>query len=400
MSNLGEAESPVALVTGDFVRTGGMDRANLALANYLAHAGHNVHLVAHRVAPELTAFPNVCAHFAAKPCNSYFFGQSFLAARGRTVGRQVAASGGRVIVNGGNCCFPDVNWVHYVHAAYQPKSALSLARQIKLHLEHPLNVRREREALRAAQFVICNSRRTQQDVVNKVGVAPEKTHVVYYGNDPKEFYLDDPATRLSIRTRLGLPSDRPLVAFVGALGDRRKGFDVLYSAWRSLKRSPTSEPLLIVIGAGRELDAWRRRSSEEGLDEHVHYLGFRNDVADILRAADLLVAPTRYEAYGLGVQEAICCGMPAIVSATAGVAERYPTELGDLLIADVENAVVLADRLRLVLSDIDSFRRRCVSFGEILRGRTWDDMSREIARFMNLDQIRLSGGQGRQAVLA
>ena len=51
------------------------------------------------------------------------------------------------------------------------------------------------------------------------------------------------------------------------------------------------------------------------------------DVPNLLRAADCLVAPTRYEAYGLGVHEALCCGLPGIVSADAGVAERYSPEL-------------------------------------------------------------------------
>jgi glycosyltransferase involved in cell wall biosynthesis len=378
MSAAGECKSTVALVTGDFVRTGGMDRANLALANSLAQAGHSVQLIAHRVAPELAAFPNVCVHLAAKPFNSYFLGQSFLAASGRTIGRQVAESGGRVIVNGGNCCFPDVNWVHYVHAAYRPTSALSTARRIKLRLEHPQNVWRERQALRAAQFVICNSRRTQQDVVNKVGVPPEKTHVVYYGSDPREFYPADVATRLAIREQLGLPRDRPLVAFVGALGDRRKGFDLLYSAWLLLAQMKAWDPLLVVIGAGRELDAWRRRAIEGGLNRCIRFLGFRTDVPFILRSVDLLVAPSRYEAYGLGVQEALCCGVPAVISAKSGVAERYPATLADLLLSDEEDIGALAESLRQWNRSIEAYRRRCESTSDTLRNYTWPDMSREI----------------------
>ncbi|MDK2408772.1 glycosyltransferase [Aphanizomenon sp. PH219] len=55
---------------------------------------------------------------------------------------------------------------------------------------------------------------------------------------------------------------------------------------------------------------------------YINFLGFRADVPNLLRAADCLVAPTRYEAYDLGVHEALCCGLPAIVSADAGVDER------------------------------------------------------------------------------
>jgi hypothetical protein len=63
---------PYLLVTGDFVRTGGMDRANFALADYLARQGGEVHLVAHRVDPQLLSYSNVQFHRVPKIANSYF----------------------------------------------------------------------------------------------------------------------------------------------------------------------------------------------------------------------------------------------------------------------------------------------------------------------------------------
>ena len=59
-------------------------------------------------------------------------------------------------------------------------------------------------------------------------------------------------------------------------------------------------------------------------------LGYCRDVVDLMAAADLLVHPARYEAYGLAVHEALCCGVPVIVSSAAGIAERMPANLADL----------------------------------------------------------------------
>ena len=56
-----------SIVTGDFVPTGGMDRANYALADYIARQGNNLHLVAHRVAPELIDRSNVTFDRVPKP---------------------------------------------------------------------------------------------------------------------------------------------------------------------------------------------------------------------------------------------------------------------------------------------------------------------------------------------
>jgi len=99
------------LVTGDFVRTGGMDRANFALADYLARQGEQVHLVAHRVASELLAYPNVTFHRVPKVANSYLLSSPLLNWVGRSQAQQITALGGRVLVNGGNCQWGDVNWL-------------------------------------------------------------------------------------------------------------------------------------------------------------------------------------------------------------------------------------------------------------------------------------------------
>ena len=109
-----------ALVSGDFVKTGGMDRANHALAMYLAERGDEVHLAAYRIAADLQARKNVTFHRVAKPLNSYFLAEPVMHWSARRVAQRIAARGGRVVVNGGNCNWPDVNWVHHIHAANAP----------------------------------------------------------------------------------------------------------------------------------------------------------------------------------------------------------------------------------------------------------------------------------------
>ena len=98
----------------------------------------------------------------------------------------------------------------------------------------------------------------------------------------------------------------------------------------------------------------------------------------VLAAADALVHPARYEAYGLGVHEAICRGLPAIVSATAGVAELYPPDLSDLLIQNVEDSAEIAERLRRWRRDMSGAARRVRPLSDRLRSRTWNDMAAEI----------------------
>jgi glycosyltransferase involved in cell wall biosynthesis len=372
--------TPYLLVSGDFVTTGGMDRANYALASYLARRGHTVHLVAHRAEANLAALPEVRVHHVPKPAGSYFLGGALLDHWGRFWARRIACAGGRVVVNAGNCAGQDVSWVHYVHSAYVPTAAGPWHRRMRRDLMHGVFVRNERRYLRRARFVIANSRRTRDDLVAHVGLAPDRIAVVYYGSDPERFRPSTPDERDRLRRRLGLPTDRPLVAFIGALGDRRKGFDIVLSAWCRLCADRRWDAQLVVVGTGAELPAWRERVASDGLADHVRFLGFRRDVPDLLRAVDALVAPTRYEAYGLGVHEALCCGLPAFVSGTAGVAERYPPELADLLLPDPEDIDGVAARLRKWRDDPVAYRPALDRMSLQLRGCTWDDMAATIVK--------------------
>jgi glycosyltransferase involved in cell wall biosynthesis len=351
------------LVAGDFTPLGGMDRANHALAMHLAaDRREDVHLVGHRAWDDLTSQPNVKLHRIWRPLGSHALGKPLLAALGRRRVGSLARNGARVIVNGGNCPWPDVNWVHYVHAVQGTAGDQA----------------DERFALNRARLIICNSRRTRDDVVERVGVPAAKVHVVYYGAGT-EFQPADPAQRTGARRALGLDGDRLAALFIGALGDRRKGFDTLFASWTELGRDPSWDVDLIVVGTGRELPAWRERVRAAGLDSRVRFLGFRKDVAYIIGAVDVLVHPARYEAYGLGVQEALSAGVPALVTASSGIAERYPSDLEPLLIRDPDDACGLADRLRGWRRESDRWRERTAPFAAALRARTWQTMAAEIA---------------------
>jgi glycosyltransferase involved in cell wall biosynthesis len=367
----------VVLVSGDFVRTGGMDMPNFALAQHLACCGVSVQLVAYRVDDELAKHSNVHWRRVPKPLKSYLLGAPLLDRVGRREAERSLADGGRVIVNGGNCQVGDVNWVHYVHAAYGAASPGPVFRRAKGQLTHRLNLARERSALRAARMIIANSERTRRDLTERLGIDESRVRTVYYGIDAERFSPPDDAHRRQLRKQLAWP-DRPQVAFVGALGDRRKGFDTLFAAWTRLCRNSAWDCDLVVAGHGAELDAWRGRARSDGLEERIRFLGFRKDVPDILAASDALVAPTRYEAYGLGVQEALCTGIPALVSAAAGVAERYPSDLSELLLDRPESADAVEAGLMNWRRHQDRLSQATREFAVSLRRRTWQTMAQEI----------------------
>lgn len=369
---------PYLLVTGDFVKTGGMDRANYALADYLARLNVPVHLVAYRIDRELQNYSNVFWHQVPKIANSYFLSSFLLDAIGQFWARQIQAQGGRVLVNGGNCQWADVNWVHYVHAAYAAESRVDVLRQIKTRITHHHFRRAEQRNLDRAQCVIANSQQTYKDLVQHGLASVEKIHPVYYGVDASVFYPATSEVQRALRQKLGWLLDRPIVVFIGALGDRRKGFDALFAAWKELCADPTWDADLMVIGRGKELPLWKQRSQEANLENRIQFLGFRQDVPDLLRAADCLIAPTRYEAYGLGVHEALCCGLPALVSETAGIAERYPEALQALLLPTPVTSDAISLSLQHWRQAAQFYRQQVQNWSISLRQYSWDAMAQNL----------------------
>lgn len=379
---------PYTLIAGDFVATGGMDRANLALAHYLARQGGPVRLVAHRVADELLAFPNVRFVQVPKPAGAYMLGEPILDAVGRLWALRTRAEGGQVLANGGNCSVPAANWVHYVHGAYVSQGTGSLLRRFKGRVSHRLYLRGERQALRRARVIIANSERTKSDLVAATGAAPERVHVIYYGIDSERFRPRTAQERAEARAALGWPEGRRVALFVGALGDLRKGFDTVFPAWVRLCAHGDWNVDLKVVGVGAQREHWEREARERGLGERIQFLGFRKDVPQLMAAADLLLAPTRYEAYGLGVHEALCTGLSALVSRTAGVAERYPSELEALLLDDPNDVGELVRRLEDWRTREAEFSPHIAALAERLRSHTWDSMSAQIVELLEREHYR------------
>ena len=166
-----------------------------------------------------------------------------------------------------------MTWVHYVHGAHEPQVA-GFRRRVLARFAHAYYARRERAALGRARLVLCNSKRTAQDVHERIGIEAARTRVVYYGSDASQFSLVSEQERTASRRELGWPLDRPVALFVGALGDRRKGFDRLLEAWAILCRDSAWDAHLAVTGHGSELPAWQRRAADLKIAGRITFTRF------------------------------------------------------------------------------------------------------------------------------
>jgi glycosyltransferase involved in cell wall biosynthesis len=137
---------------------------------------------------------------------------------------------------------------------------------------------------------------------------------------------------------------RPLIVAIGRLHPQ-KGYDVLFDAARRWAgRQPP--PLVAIAGDGPLEEELAGRISGERLP--VRLLGRRNDVADLLGAADLCVLPSRWEGSPFTAQEALRSGTPLVSTRTGGL----PELVGDgAELVPVGDAEALAGAVERVLDD-------------------------------------------------
>jgi glycosyltransferase involved in cell wall biosynthesis len=124
-------------------------------------------------------------------------------------------------------------------------------------------------------------------------------------------------TAAEVRAELGVDDGQPLVLAVGRLHPQ-KGYDVLIEAAAKLReRKP--RPFVAIAGSGPAFLGLAARISE--VRAPVTLLGDRDDVPDLLAAADLVVVTSVWEGQPLFVQEALTAGAPLVATSVGGIPE-------------------------------------------------------------------------------
>lgn len=150
-------------------------------------------------------------------------------------------------------------------------------------------------------------------------------------------------SRVDVRTELGT-GDRPLLLTVARLAGQ-KGLPVLLRAslaWAGLR----PVPLLVVAGDGPLRAALAAAVEADGLP--VRLLGRREDVPDLLAAADVFVLASRWEGQPLVLQEALRAGVPIVATDVGGVR----AVVGDAaVLVPAGDAAALAEAVEVLLRD-------------------------------------------------
>jgi len=156
--------------------------------------------------------------------------------------------------------------------------------------------------------------------------------------------------RNRLRTAIGTPPDRVVILIAGRLV-AEKGYRELIEAMR------TVDAELWAIGARLDSDhaagiedVMHVLEQDPSLKERIHFLGYRSDMPDLLRAADIFTLPSHREGMPRSIIEAMLSGLPVVATDIRGSREEVVDGKTGLLVP-VNDSRALADALNRLVSD-------------------------------------------------
>jgi len=199
---------------------------------------------------------------------------------------------------------------------------------------------------------------------------PARLHELAPGVRPAAALLPEPQRaerRAAVRAQLGLEQGQPLLLFV-ASNFQLKGLDRALRAMAQLPDGLRAKVQLAVVGGDRSWP-FRRLAARLGLLPQVQFLGSRDDVPELLAAADLLVHPARREAAGLVLLEAMVGGLPVVTTAVCGHAPWVLQHgMGQVLPSAAGPAELAAAIGQLLAAPPEPFLQRAA---ELVASGTW-----------------------------
>jgi len=148
-----------------------------------------------------------------------------------------------------------------------------------------------------------------------------KIEILLNAVDTKRFF---PSNRSKAKAALGIDPDIPLLMMIANLAPH-KGQETALRTVAALKKIGHYVRLCVV---GQERDAsahysnfLKKMSAELGIDQNVQFMGFRNDVPELLRAADIVLLPSNSEGLPLVILEAQATKSVVLAAPTAGIPE-------------------------------------------------------------------------------
>ncbi|MBI1299297.1 glycosyltransferase [bacterium] len=187
------------------------------------------------------------------------------------------------------------------------------------------------------------------DAVETLKIPADRIDVVERGRNVERLGTPSPERRMAARRKLGFDEGDQILVNV-ARQEYQKGQSYLLDALSQLQETHPRLTLLIIGRNGAVSDALQAQHARLNLGDRVRFLGHRDDVPDILSAADLFVFPSLWEGLGGALLEAMALGLPIVASDIPVLREVVEAD-GNAMLVEPASASALAIAISRLLND-------------------------------------------------
>lgn len=221
---------------------------------------------------------------------------------------------------------------------------------------------------------VCVSQSVMDFSRDSGGLLPEKLCVIRNGVDFDRFSSATPIDW----TNLGLPSSARVILVVGRL-DMQKRPILAFNACLPLLNQ-YQDLHLVFAGIGPDRDSIDHIAESKGLSDHVHCLGTRNDIPELMRGSQLLLHVSAWEGAPNVILEAIASGLPIVATDTPGNRDAWSEGNVGYLVNDSSHEIEQA--VRQILDQREILQKQLMQAQDSLRAsRSWQST---VAEYENL----------------
>ena len=220
---------------------------------------------------------------------------------------------------------------------------------------------------RLASLAIAPSTGTRELLLS-LGLPKERISLIPYVVDNDWWKAQSTKVdRNAVRASWGVGPDTAVVLFCAKLQPWKRPLDLVHA----FARADVANSLLLLAGDGPLKEELRVETARLGISDRVRFLGFVNQtqLPALYTAADVMVLPSEYDAFGVVVNEAILCGCPVIASNSVGAGRDLIAPIDPSFIFPCGDVDTLSALLRRILSDRSYLAKFQIAAGE--RIKTW-----------------------------
>lgn len=197
---------------------------------------------------------------------------------------------------------------------------------LKLDPFHRLLIKTEQAMAKDHKLTfVSNSPMVAQELVDWYQVPKDRITVIENGIDIRMYQPATPTEKAAAKEKLGLIQHTPTILFIGSGFDRKGAFQLT----EAMTLLPKFQ--LLIVGYDKKIKQLKKLVSSLNIDNRVHIVGPQNDVKPYLLASDIFCLPTLYDSLPNALLEAICSGLPAVITKDVGISEKIINNNAGLL---------------------------------------------------------------------